>query len=115
MIENKEFAETYLGHNGKILSWSKSSYKEENPANLVVFNSNVFTKKSKIWYGDLDISLSKETLLMLANSIDEDIYILREMDGRFENENSPALEKFVAKFTPGGEAIKGPLYESFVL
>jgi hypothetical protein len=113
MVNEKEFAEVYLGHNGKMISWSKSTYREENPDNLVVFNSNVCTKNGKIWYGDIDVTKSKENLLMLANALDEEVYILRETDGRFENEESPRLESFAAKFTPQGEAIKGDLYKSF--
>lgn len=115
MVNKKDFAEVYLGISGALISWSKSRYKEEHPGNLVVFNSNVCTKDGKIWHGDLDVTRSKENLSMLSNALDEDIYVLREMDGRFENEDNPKIDEFAAKFTPSGDAIKGKLYESFEL
>lgn len=115
MVNEKDFAEVYLGSNGSLISWSKSKYREEHPENLVVFNSNVCTKNGKIWYGDIDVTRNKEVLLMLSNAIEEEIYILREMDGRFENEETPKIDRFAAKFTPSGDAIKGKLYESFDL
>lgn len=115
MINKEEFANVYLGYSGSLISWSKSQYREDHPENLVVFNSNVCTKNGKIWYGDIDVTRSKENLSMLSNALDEDIYVLREMDGRFENENNPKIDTFAAKFTPSGDAIKGKLYESFDL
>ena len=73
-----------------IVSGSKSQYKNKYPDNLVIFNSNVITEKSgKIWYGDLDITLSFDILKNIADELKEDLYILYEMDGRFTNDNKP--------------------------
>lgn len=99
-----ETAIKVLGSPGAMLSWSKSEYRNENPNNLVVYNSNVCTNKGKIWYGDLDLTKSGEKLKELAKALDQTIYVLYEMDGRFENEKNPRLEKFVYKVSPNGEA-----------
>ena len=74
----------------RMVSFSKSEYRRANPANIVVFNANIFTEsKGKVWWGDLDVTVSKEALQAVANEIGETIYVLREHDGRFENENLP--------------------------
>lgn len=73
---------------GRLICASKSGYYDKHPNNLIVFNSNVITKKSgKVWYGDLDVTLDFDNLKNVADELNEDLYILREMDARFENEN----------------------------
>lgn len=95
-------AKTLLGYCSRMLG-SKSGYSRAYPANVVVFNSNVCTKDGKIWYGDIDITLEEETLKTLAKMIKEPIYVLYEMDGRFENEENPLIEKAVYSVTPDEE------------
>lgn len=96
-------AQAVLGYSGRMLSGSKSGYSKNNPANVPVFNGNVITEKlGKIWYGDLDITLDGEKLQALAITLGETVYVLREMDARFENENNPKLERAVVKFTATG-------------
>ena len=84
-----------LGYHGKMISGSKSGYIERHPGNLAVFNSNVISSMSgeleKIWYGDIDITLSIEKLKELSSKLNSEIFVLREMDGRFDNENSPRI------------------------
>ena len=75
---------------GRMISWSKSGYIESNPGNLVCFNANIFTlDEGKIWYGDIDITKEKEKLEQVSAQLGKPLYILREMDGRFENEELP--------------------------
>jgi hypothetical protein len=84
-------------HNGRMISGSKSFYSNAFPKNFVVFNANICTRtKGKIWYGDLDVTKDEEKLKELAANAGEDLYILREMDGRFENEAKPLLDRAVA-------------------
>ena len=72
---------------GRIISFSKSGYREKFPDNEVYFNSNIFVLgEGKIWYGDIDVTKEKEQLENVAREIGKDLYILREMDGRFGNE-----------------------------
>jgi hypothetical protein len=73
-----------------MISWSKSGYLESNRDNLVCFNANIFTlEDGKIWYGDLDITKEQEKLEQVSAELGKPLYILREMDGRFENEELP--------------------------
>ena len=72
---------------GRMISWSKSGYLESNPENLVCFNANIFTlDEGKIWHGDIDITKEQEKLEHVSAQLGKPLYILREMDGRFGNE-----------------------------
>jgi hypothetical protein len=73
---------------GRMISHSKSGYRDKFPDNEVYFNSNIFVLgEGKIWYGDIDVTKERDKLENIAKEIGKDLYILREMDGRFENEN----------------------------
>ena len=72
---------------GRMLSRSKSDYREKNPDHLVCFNANVFSSEGKIWYGDLDLDIDGEKLQSVADELGKKLFVLREMDGRFENES----------------------------
>lgn len=106
LIEQYETAIQKLGMNGNLISWSKSGYRKDNPDNIVVFNANVCTEDGKIWYGDMDVTISEQTLKNLAKELNQDVYVLREHDGRFDNEESPLVDKYVVKVTPTGELIE---------
>jgi len=71
---------------GRMISGSKSGYVNKHPKNQVIFNANVFNAEGKIWYGDLDLTLDNDKLQDVANELNFDLYVLREYDGRFENE-----------------------------
>jgi hypothetical protein len=72
----------------RIIGFSKSGYCKSFPENQVYFNANIFTKEcGKIWWGDLDLTVSSNTLQEIANEIKMDLFVLSEMDGRFENES----------------------------
>lgn len=74
-------------HQGRLISYSKSGYMNKFPENEVYFNANIFVLgEGKIWYGDIDVTKEKEQLERIAKEIGNDLYIIREMDGRFENE-----------------------------
>jgi hypothetical protein len=93
--------EKYLGNSGRMIGSSKGRYKEANPDNLVVFNSNIYTKSmGKIWYGDIDITLSLSDLKNMSREMNEEFMVLPEMAMRFEYENDPKLEDFVIIVKP---------------
>ena len=74
---------------GRMISGSKIGYLSEHRGNVVLFNANIATKKSgKIWYGDIDITISRKTLENIAKTLNEDLYIVRELDGRFDKEKN---------------------------
>lgn len=81
-----------LGVSGRILSASKSAYRRIYPNNLVVFNSNIFIHSKifsgKIWFGDIDLTKEHELLMNIAMECDIDIYVLSEMDGRFDKDGN---------------------------
>jgi hypothetical protein len=91
--------EKILGIQGRMISGSKSGYRRYYPDNLVVFNSYMVvvtkTGASKVWFGDVDITLDREKLKQVAKELDATVFIIYEMDGRFENENSPVLSRYV--------------------
>jgi hypothetical protein len=88
---------------GRMLSFSKSGYRDKFPDNEVYFNANIFVLgEGKIWYGDIDVTKEKEQLENVAREIGKDLYILREMDGRFENEelkDSEIITRAMCKIT----------------
>ena len=94
-LNGGEIARGILGMPGRMISASKSMYTPSKPDAIVVFNSNVCTESGKIWYGDIDVGLDEAKLKELADAIGERIYVLREMDARFENEGIPLLDKAV--------------------
>lgn len=72
---------------GRMISYSKSGYRDKYPDHNVWFNANVFTlEDGKIWYGDLDLTLDESKLKEISNILGKKLYVLYEMDGRFENE-----------------------------
>ena len=74
---------------GRMISGSKSGYWENHKGNLIVFNANIIIEsRGKIWHGDLDVTLDYENLEKVAEALEEPLYILREMDARFENEDA---------------------------
>ncbi len=70
---------------GRLIGMSKTLYRNEHPTHEVYYNANVFTKNGKIWYGDLDLFYDAAKLEEIAKQVGT-LYVLREMDGRFENE-----------------------------
>jgi len=109
-----EYINERLGYFGRMLSGSKTGYHNSFPDNLVVFNANLCTAEGKIWYGDIDITVSKDKLVEIAKELNETIYILFEMDGRFEYEGQPLIKKHLVRFTPDGKYYIGPKYINFV-
>lgn len=88
---------------GKMISHSKSLYREKYPYNEVYFNCNVFILgEGKIWYGDLDVTKEIGVLTRIASKLEKDLFILREMDGRFEKSeltDSEIITKAVCKIS----------------
>ncbi len=74
---------------GRMISGSKSSYYDEHSDNLIVFNANIIIEtRGKVWHGDLDVTVDYENLEKIAETLEEPLYILREHDARFENEDA---------------------------
>lgn len=113
-MELREALIMNLGGPGRIISMSKSTYRESNPKNAAVFNANLIATTpglvgefAKIWFGDIDITKDEEGLKKIAESINKDLYVLYEMDGRFEYESAPNISSHVVKITPNGDVTIG--------
>ncbi len=107
-MENiKQTIKEILGPEGRIITMSKSSYTAKNPSNLVVYNANMCLGDKKVWYGDIDISISREELQSIAKVLNGEVSVLREMDGRFENDSAPLLDRFVYRVSPDGSESLG--------
>lgn len=86
--EKKSKAEKVLGIPGKLISWSKSGYRNNNPKNLVIFNAVLKDKDNKeIWSGDMDVTLEEEKLMELAKLLGEKIYVYPESSRFNKNES----------------------------
>jgi hypothetical protein len=110
---NEELANRYeeallatVGPAGRMITASKSSFREANPDHVLIFNANLCLAGGKIWHGDLDIDTPDEQLLIeLAARIGEAIYVLHERAARFENEDEPQLEEAVYSVAPSGHTM----------
>lgn len=100
---------------GRMISGSKSGYMSRYPTHDVVFNANLCTRSAgKVWFGDLDLTVDESNLLELRKELEqdgrvkpgEDIFVLREMDARFENETKPKFDSAVAIVTETGVNFK---------
>lgn len=97
-----------LGASGRMLSGSKSAYRDQYPDHIVVFNANIVIKLEsggfdKVWYGDIDITIDENALKSAVLDTGCELYVLREMDARFEFENAPNIDNYVFK-TDGVES-----------
>lgn len=93
---------SYFGMtSGRILSEHKSEYKKLYSTDHILFNANVFTlEEGKIWYGDINLTQEYNLLQSISEQLDRDIYILNELDGRYDNEFLPSskiIEKAICK------------------
>ena len=102
-----------VGHSGRMIGWSKSRYAEKNSNNCPIFNANICIKEEpyKVWYGDIDLTLSRQALRQIAVETDTDIYVLRETDARFEHEKNPRFEYFAYCAKSDGTEELGVLYK----
>jgi hypothetical protein len=88
-----------LGMPGVMLSGSKSAPAERR----MVWNANIVISGKppvKVWFGDLSITDSNDKLQELANRTGKTVFILREMDARFDTERKPRLENAVEIYEP---------------
>lgn len=71
---------------GRMISASKSGYCEQYPDHDVFFNACIFIKERKrlkatyrqVWWGDLDLTLSRSALIAAADACGVDLYVTRE-------------------------------------
>ncbi len=65
---------------------SKSAYRRMWPSCIFMPNANVFCRPhGKVWWGDLDLRTDKPALRKAARLLGCRLYVLHELDGRFQN------------------------------
>jgi hypothetical protein len=85
---------------GRMISGSKTAPK----GHVCVFNANLCTiEGGKFWFGDIDLTDDADDLKRIAADKGCPVYVLREMDARFQNEANPRFENAVAIIQPAGE------------
>lgn len=84
-----------LGVPGRMISGSRTGYRDRHPDHLLVFNATVCAGPCKIWDGDLDLTLDEPTLLELAERTGQVIHVLHESDGRFTYKDQPRIDEAV--------------------
>ena len=90
-MNEREISKVFIQHDmpwGRLLSYSKSGYRRDNPENDVLFNANIYILGiGKVWWGDIDLTKEWNSLEMIAAYFVKSLYVLREMDGRFGKED----------------------------
>lgn len=94
--------EETLGYSGRMISFSKTGYRERHPDHVIVFNANVCLAAGKLWHGDLDLTVDEPKLVELARCLGETVFVVYEYHGRFENEDTPLLDQAVYSVTSSG-------------
>lgn len=70
----------HLGSGGRMISFSKSTYRKENPDHTVYFNAQIHDMNFKfLWGGDLDITKDMHILDTIQTESGEKFYVTPEM------------------------------------
>jgi hypothetical protein len=87
MTKIEDIVQLGFGICGRLLDVSKRNTS-------IIFNANILVGRKKVWFGDF---WKHETykLDLLAKILGEPVYLLREMDCRFETECDPNLKNAV--------------------
>ena len=95
--EVQQFFNAHSFHNGRMIGGSKSGYRNMHPDDLIIFNANVLMPGyGKVWYGDLNLTEDYLVLKEIAQNLNTELYVLREMDGRFGEEDK-SLDELIKK------------------
>jgi len=104
----------HLGISGRMISGSKSGYRSWNPENVPIFNANLILEINgefeKVWFGDIDLTVSEESVKKIAEALGGTIWVLPEMAARFENEDEPKMNQFVYKTDGTDHQLGGGYY-----
>ena len=95
--EVQQVFEAYKFYNGRMIGGSKSGYRNMHPDDLIIFNANVLMPGyGKVWYGDLNLTEDYLVLKDIAQNLNTELYVLRESDGRFGEEDK-SLDELIKK------------------
>jgi len=72
--------------NGRLISRSKSGYRDLYPDNFVLFNGTIADDAGHpLWWGDLDLTRDEAKLVELATALGQRLHLLFESDARFND------------------------------
>lgn len=90
IVELFESKKLYIG---RMMSGSKNCPGGQK----CVWNANVITRsQGKVWFGDLNLTRDAAVLKEIAAVLGEPLYVLREMDCRFNTVSDP-IELLILK------------------
>jgi hypothetical protein len=94
--EQQALIKENLGYCGQMLSGSKQPIRTAGRSHLMVWNGNLVVEGfGKVWYGDIDVTRDEKKIKKIALGFKSTVYVLREMDARFETENNPQIKNAV--------------------
>ena len=94
-ININQEVEKILGPCGRLLSSSKSAYREFYPDHQVFFNACLWDSNgTEIWFGDIDLTKENRKLEKARNLFDNPIYLTKEDPYRFEGFAPNNIEKY---------------------
>jgi hypothetical protein len=109
-----EIFRKHLLYGGRMISGSKSGYRERHPDNDVIFNARIFTPKLLCaWWGDLDITLDNKALQEVCNELGEEMIVTTESVSWYaEDKKYKDIEKYAhAKFIPTSKVYYSRVYD----
>jgi hypothetical protein len=90
-------------HHKRMISWSKSRYRNHFQNHDIWFNLNLFTPSGIWWNGDVDLTIDNLTIQRICNELGEEIIAVQEMlgwQGAQEKSYDELKEHAHAIFTP---------------
>lgn len=77
--------EEHLGHSGRLISGSKTSYVRAYPDHDVMFNACLFDEYGvEVWFGDIDLTLEADRVQAAADEAGQRLVLTPEWPYRFE-------------------------------
>jgi hypothetical protein len=75
--------EQKLGYTGRLISASKTLYRDRYPKHTVYFNACIFIilpddKVVQVWWGDVDVTLDKKIIQQIADEANITLYLTPE-------------------------------------
>lgn len=90
--ETRRLVDGILGIPGRMISGSKLAYSNAHPGHVVFFNANLYDSQgTKIWYGDVDVTLDRPKLEQIARDLKCCVYVTSESPFRW-NEGTTLKE-----------------------
>jgi len=76
----KEKLKEHGFHDGRLIAFSKSGYRKNNPDSIFIPNAKILTIKGEIFQGDLDLKIDRNALKRISSKFNITFYIFNEHD-----------------------------------